>query len=68
MQRLYQLVTDPKVREVDAVVLVMLYALRHEGHPNNDTRGLINALRKRNLGERYLKVGLEYCTVLEGDQ
>lgn len=56
-QRIYQLVTDAKVREADAVALVMLYALRHEGHPNNDVRGLINALRKRNVGDDYLKVG-----------
>lgn len=56
-QRIYQLVTDVKVREADAVALVMLYALRHEGHPNNDVRGLINALRKRNVGDDYLKVG-----------
>lgn len=56
-QRIYQLVTDVKVREADAVALVMLYALRHEGHPNNDVRGLIIALRKRNVGDDYLKVG-----------
>ncbi|XP_069958073.1 vacuolar protein sorting-associated protein 45 [Cherax quadricarinatus] len=56
LQRIYQLVTDPKVRELDAVVLVMLYALRHEGHPNNDTRGLVNALKKRNVIDRYLKL------------
>lgn len=47
---------DPKVREVDAVVLVMLYALRHEGHPNNDTKGLVTALKKRSVSEHYLKV------------
>ncbi|XP_042877132.1 vacuolar protein sorting-associated protein 45-like [Penaeus japonicus] len=56
LQRIYQLVTDAKVREADAVALVMLYALRHEGHPNNDVRGLINALRKRNVGDDYLKL------------
>ncbi|KAK4294324.1 hypothetical protein Pmani_033039 [Petrolisthes manimaculis] len=56
LQRINQLVPDPKVREVDAVVLVMLYALRHEGHPNNDTRGLIAALRKRSVSDHYLKL------------
>lgn len=56
LQKISHLVTDPRVREVDAVILVMLYSLRHEGHPNNDTRGLINALRKRNVGDRYLKL------------
>ena len=29
LQRIYQIVTDPKVREIDAVILVMLYALRY---------------------------------------
>lgn len=46
---------DPKVREVDAAVLVMLYALRHEGHPNTDLKGLVAALNKRSVGDRYLK-------------
>ena len=54
-QRIRQLVTDPKVREVDAAVLVMLYALRHEGHPNTDLKGLVSALNKRSVGDRYLK-------------
>lgn len=54
-QRIRQLVTDPKVREVDAAVLVMLYALRHEGHPNTDFKGLVSALNKRSVGDRYLK-------------
>ncbi|MPC67331.1 Vacuolar protein sorting-associated protein 45 [Portunus trituberculatus] len=49
LQRIRQLVTDPKVREVDAAVLVMLYALRHEGHPNTDLKGLVSALNKRSL-------------------
>ncbi|XP_064086038.1 vacuolar protein sorting-associated protein 45-like [Macrobrachium nipponense] len=56
LQRIYQLVTDPKVREVDAVILVMLYSLRHEGHPNNDVRGLVNALRKRSVADHYIKL------------
>lgn len=56
LQRIFQLVTDPKVREVDAVVLVMLYALRHEGHPNNDVRGLVSALRKRSVADHHIKL------------
>lgn len=48
--------TDPRVREVDAAVLVMLYALRHEGHPNTDLKGLVSALSKRNVSDRYLKL------------
>lgn len=56
-QRIRQLVTDPRVREVDAAILVMLYALRHEGHPNTDLKGLVSALNKRNVSDRYLKVG-----------
>ncbi|XP_063877398.1 vacuolar protein sorting-associated protein 45-like [Scylla paramamosain] len=56
LQRIRQLVTDPKVREIDAAVLVMLYALRHEGHPNTDLKGLVSALNKRSVGDRYLKL------------
>ncbi|KAK7068417.1 vacuolar protein sorting-associated protein 45 [Halocaridina rubra] len=56
LQRIYQLVTDPKVREMDAVILVMLYALRHEGHPNNDVRGLVNSLRKRSVADHHIKL------------
>ncbi|KAG7154636.1 vacuolar protein sorting-associated protein 45-like [Homarus americanus] len=56
LQRIFQLVTDPRVREVDAVILVMLYALRHECNPSNDMRGLVSALKKRNVTDRYLKL------------
>lgn len=56
LQRVHDLVKSPKVREVDAAVLVMLYALRYQGHERNDTRGLIGALKKRNVEQRYLKL------------
>lgn len=56
MQRVHELVRDPGISSEDAAVLVMLYALRHQTHTNNDTRGLVSALRKRNVKDSYIKV------------
>ncbi|CAL4128499.1 unnamed protein product, partial [Meganyctiphanes norvegica] len=55
-KRVHELVKSTKVREVDAALLVMLYALRYQGHERNDTRGLIGALKKRSVEQQYLKV------------
>lgn len=34
----------------------MLYALRHQSHPNNDLRGLVGSLKRRNVSEHHLQV------------
>ncbi|KAF2368612.1 Sec1-like protein [Trinorchestia longiramus] len=56
LQRVHELVRDPGISAEDAAVLVMLYAIRHQSHTNNDTRGLISALRKRNVKDNYIKL------------
>jgi len=50
------LLSSSKLRDVDAVRLVMLYALRYEKHSNNDISGLIGVLQRRNLPDRLIKV------------
>ncbi|XP_018007778.1 vacuolar protein sorting-associated protein 45 [Hyalella azteca] len=56
LQRVHELVRDPGISAEDAAVLVMLYAIRHQTHANNDTRGLVSALRKRSVNDRYIKL------------
>jgi len=50
------LLSNSKLRDVDAVRLVMLYALRYEKHTNNDISGLIGVLQRRNLPDKLIKV------------
>ncbi|KAF4531830.1 hypothetical protein B566_EDAN000856 [Ephemera danica] len=51
-----QLVSNSKVRDDDALKLVMLYALRHEKHSNNAIVSLMDALKKRGLDEQKCKM------------
>jgi len=57
------LLSNSKVRDVDAVRLVMLYAVRYEKHTNNDISGLIGALQRRNLPDRLIRV--TNCPVIQ---
>jgi len=52
------LLSNSKLRDIDAVRLVMLYALRYEKHSNNDISGLIGVLQRQNLSDRLIKVML----------
>ncbi len=56
MQKIRSLISSDKTREIDALRLVMLYALRYEKHSNNDLSGLIDALARRGVNEKYRKV------------
>ncbi|XP_044737601.1 vacuolar protein sorting-associated protein 45 isoform X2 [Chrysoperla carnea] len=47
LQSIRKLINNSKVREIDAVRLVMLYALRYEKHSNNDIQGLVDLLKKK---------------------
>lgn len=55
LQSVKKLITNDKIRDIDAAKLVMLYALRYQNHNNNDVTGLIELLKKRNVSDRLLK-------------
>lgn len=48
LQSIKKLINQPtKIRNTDAVKLVMLYALKYQNHSNNDLVGLIKLLKRR---------------------
>lgn len=55
-QKIRKLLNNDKVRDIDAVRLVMLYSLRYEKNSNNDIAGLIDMLKKRNTSDKLFKV------------
>ncbi|XP_043277954.1 vacuolar protein sorting-associated protein 45 [Venturia canescens] len=66
LQKIKRLIANPKVRDIDATRLVMLYALHYEKHSNNDITGLLEMLKKREISEKYTKLiygVLEYSGV-----
>ncbi|XP_064621075.1 vacuolar protein sorting-associated protein 45-like [Lineus longissimus] len=56
LQKIRSLIASEKTRELDMVRLVMLYALRYEKHSNNDVCGLVDALARRGVSEKYRKM------------
>ncbi|XP_025154399.1 vacuolar protein sorting-associated protein 45 isoform X1 [Harpegnathos saltator] len=56
LQKIKTLINNQKVRDIDTVRLVMLYALHYEKHANNDINGLIELLKKRSVSDKYIKV------------
>lgn len=62
LQRIKKLLNNDKVRDSDAVKLVMLYVLRYQNHSNNDVTGLVETLKKRGVSERLLR---NFINVLE---
>jgi vacuolar protein sorting-associated protein 45 len=55
-QRIRALLASDKVRQVDLLRMVMLYALRYESHSNNDLSGLVEALKRRGVAEEFRAV------------
>ncbi|MEJ1277878.1 hypothetical protein NN561_008797 [Cricetulus griseus] len=51
-----RLLQNPKVTELDAARLVMLYALHYERHSSNSLPGLIVDLRSKGVSEKYRKL------------
>lgn len=47
---------NPRLAELDAVRLVMLYALRYERHSSNILPSLMEELNRRGVSEKYRKV------------
>ncbi|XP_014477077.1 PREDICTED: vacuolar protein sorting-associated protein 45-like [Dinoponera quadriceps] len=56
LQKIKTLINNQKIRDIDTVRLVMLYALHYEKHANNDINGLIELLKKRNVPDKYIKL------------
>ncbi|XP_057318297.1 vacuolar protein sorting-associated protein 45 [Microplitis mediator] len=66
LQKIKKLLNNPKVRDIDATRLVMLYALHYEKHTNNEIGTLVEMLKKREVPEKYTKLVysiLEYSGV-----
>uniref|UniRef100_A0A6B2FAY6 Vacuolar protein sorting-associated protein 45 n=1 Tax=Bothriechis nubestris TaxID=1766655 RepID=A0A6B2FAY6_9SAUR len=56
LQSIRRLLQNPRVTELDAVRLVMLYALRYERHSSNSLPGLMLDLKNRGVSERLRKL------------
>ncbi|XP_044305169.1 vacuolar protein sorting-associated protein 45 [Varanus komodoensis] len=56
LQNVRRLLQNPKVTELDAVRLVMLYALHYERHSSNSLQGLMADLKSRGVSERHRKL------------
>lgn len=55
-QSVRRLLQSPRLSELDAARLVMLYALRYERHASSGLPGLLEELRARGGSDRYRKV------------
>ena len=56
VQNIRGILSNDKTREEDMLRLVLLYALRYEKHSNNDISGLMQALERRGVSDKYRKV------------
>ncbi|XP_074020570.1 vacuolar protein sorting-associated protein 45 [Numenius arquata] len=56
LQNVRRLLQNPKVTELDAARLVMLYALHYERHSSSSLPGLVADLKTRGVSERYRKL------------
>uniref|UniRef100_A0A8C3CQB6 Vacuolar protein sorting-associated protein 45 n=1 Tax=Cairina moschata TaxID=8855 RepID=A0A8C3CQB6_CAIMO len=56
LQNVRRLLQNPKVTELDAARLVMLYALHYERHSSNSLPGLLTDLRNRGVSDKYRKL------------
>ncbi|CAB0029737.1 unnamed protein product [Trichogramma brassicae] len=56
LQKIKRLVSNTRVRDIDATRLVMLYALHYAKHTNNDIAGLCSLLKNRDVPERFTKL------------
>ncbi|XP_044766692.1 vacuolar protein sorting-associated protein 45 [Coccinella septempunctata] len=54
LQGIKKLIANDKIRPLDLVKLVILYALRYQNHANNEVVGLIDMLKKRNISKNLL--------------
>ncbi|KAK9885906.1 hypothetical protein WA026_013780 [Henosepilachna vigintioctopunctata] len=54
LQEIKKLIDNEKVRPIDLVKLVILYTLRYQNHANNETQGLIEMLKRRDISSDLL--------------
>ncbi|XP_065565674.1 vacuolar protein sorting-associated protein 45-like isoform X3 [Artemia franciscana] len=69
LNRVRRLITNDKLRHIDALRLVLLYALRYERHPSNDVSGLVETLRHQGVPDHYpglVSLMLEYASLTRG--
>lgn len=55
-QNVRRLLQNPRLSEIDAVRLVMLYALRYEKHSSSILPSLMEELNRKGVSERHRKV------------
>uniref|UniRef100_A0A4W5R984 Vacuolar protein sorting-associated protein 45 n=1 Tax=Hucho hucho TaxID=62062 RepID=A0A4W5R984_9TELE len=55
-QNVRRLLQNPRVSELDAVRLVMLYALRYERHSSSILQGLMEELNRKGVSERHRRM------------
>ena len=58
LQRIRRLIENSKVRDIDLMRTVLLYALRYEKHSSNDVSGLLSMLARRGISDHYRRVNL----------
>ncbi|XP_048381658.1 vacuolar protein sorting-associated protein 45 [Stegostoma tigrinum] len=56
LQNVRKLLQDPKVTDLDAVRLVMLYALQYERHSNSNLASLMEALTRKGVSDKYKRL------------
>ncbi|KAJ1350131.1 hypothetical protein KIN20_005852 [Parelaphostrongylus tenuis] len=61
LERIRVLINHPKTTRLNALRLVLLYALRFEGNPNNDIVGLLNSLKKSPDASNIVRALLRYA-------
>ncbi|CAG2114366.1 unnamed protein product [Medioppia subpectinata] len=56
LKKVRKLITSDKIRDLDALRLAMLYALRFEKHSNNDNQSIAELLKKRGISDKQIKL------------
>ncbi|KAK6725984.1 hypothetical protein RB195_004353 [Necator americanus] len=61
LERVRALINHPKTTTLNALRLVLLYALRFEGNPNNDLSALVNLLKRHTDAANVVRALLRYA-------
>ncbi|XP_028411218.1 vacuolar protein sorting-associated protein 45-like [Dendronephthya gigantea] len=56
LQRVRHLIEKSRVRDIDLMRTVLLYALRYEKHSSNDVSGLLSLLARRGVSDHYRRI------------
>lgn len=63
LQNVRRLLQNPRLTELDAVRLIMLYALRYERHSSSVLPALMDELSRRGVSERHRRVTMAFSVV-----